>query len=167
MDLKKDKMEWRCGWCGRKYTTDEMLNLDKAFAKKNNPDYGFVSICECGKRFHTDKWKLVNKWRLFPNIIKSLTYPTLRLSTVDLHLNHFGNYYETMLFFDDKIIKIGKWKINFTKQKCEVNYQYRYPDQESAYNGHKKLYAKILSRKFILRQKEEDPKILEMIFNDE
>lgn len=95
--------EWKCGKCGKIYTFDEFLKLKKVKAVESdtNPskEHGFTGVCDCGYRFHVDKWRLHDKVK----IKTDKGYVNIQVSTVDLELNNgFGEgdniWYETMVF---------------------------------------------------------------------
>lgn len=95
--------EWKCGKCGKIYTLDELLKLKqiKTVESDTNPseEHGFTSMCDCGYRFHLDRWRLNDD----VEIKTDEGYISVTISTIDLELNHgFGEgeniWYETMVF---------------------------------------------------------------------
>ena len=97
------------------------------------PEYGVTKVCECGKRFGVDKWNITQKISLgwfSANII---------ISTVHLELNHFGFYYETMVFVDNK------W---YAFDKLQCFYQVRHKTQEEAERNHKILVERLNHKKY-------------------
>jgi hypothetical protein len=130
--LKKDGMDWRCGECGTKYSTAELLKLDKipAVGSDEEPEHGFISRCKCGYVFHQDKWFLTDVFQI-TRMDKPIAL--IRLSTVDLELNHFGNYYETMVFVDESY---GK--------EVTIYYEHRYKTKAEAIEGHNLILDRLL-----------------------
>lgn len=122
--------EWHCAWCGKVYSTEEHLGLPKTKAVDDDPNprrnYGYVTICECGKAFHKDKWAL----RTIVRPPKKIWQKFL-VSTVDLHLSHsFGGrkpvWFETMVFRADLLPHSSG-----TDYYCN-----RYSTMEDAAKGH-------------------------------
>lgn len=125
--------EWKCGKCGKEYEFDEFMELEhvKAVEEDTNPkkQHGFVSVCECGYVFHKDKWQMKEKIEIDFNDKKI----NVDVSTVFLELNHFGYYYETMIFADGNI---------------DCNYQGRFVTKEEAEKNHKEIVKKIKDGNF-------------------
>jgi len=88
----KDENKWQCSNCFKKYTFEEFIKLKNEYISEDK-SYGKASICTCGKMFHRDKWKIVTK------VEKGFWFKkTYAVSTIHLELNHFGFWYETMVF---------------------------------------------------------------------
>ena len=138
----KDKKEWKCGDCGKEYTFDESHNLKKVKAVETdtNPkeQHGYTLVCECGYIFHKDRWQMKNEVEFDLNWLQSI-YGFV--STVFLELNHFGNWYETMIF------------INSDKYSCY--YQERYITRAEARRGHRKILDKIKNKEFEITKDKE------------
>jgi len=130
---------WKCGRCGKVYTTEEMsqLNKVKAVEEDTNPweQHGFLSVCECGYVFYRDKWHITDTL----TVMTELGPVDITVSTVFLELEHPGGWYETMLFPKDKV---------------ESDYQERYYTQGEAELGHKTVLNKLRAGKFRVEPKE-------------
>ena len=46
----------KCGWCGKEYTIDEWVKLEKI--PRDDGGEGNILRCSCGYRFSLDKWEL-------------------------------------------------------------------------------------------------------------
>ena len=134
--LKNNMFEWKCGKCGKIYTTEEfiMLKKVKAVERDSNPfkEHGFVGVCDCGYRFHIDKWRLHDDVK----IKTDNEYINIRISTVDLELNHGYEegknlWYETMIFPGG----FGNDELEW----IECNYMNRYETQEEAIVDHDRI----------------------------
>jgi hypothetical protein len=137
--------EWKCGKCGKEYTTEELILLQKVPVVSNDPDpkknYGYTSVCSCGYVFHKDKWRLKDTVTFTYKKKKAV----IDVSTVFLELNHFGYWYETMLF-EGKDSEIP----------FSLGYQKRYVTKEEAEENHKKLLMKFKNNKFKLIEEHQD-----------
>lgn len=135
------KIDWKCGKCGKGYTFEEMRLLDrvKAVEKDTNPkkQHGFVSVCGCGYQFGLNKWMLKTKISLNLDSIGEIKGT---VSTVFLELDHFGFWYETMIFLE-----------TYT---CE--FQHRYKTKENAKKGHRKILQMIENKEYTVDDKEEE-----------
>jgi len=130
--------EWRCGNCGRGYSTFELSSLKKVKMVEEDTDperqHGFTPVCDCGYVFHKDKWHLISKVEL-----KTQLGPiTVRVSTVFLETCHFGYWYETMIFVED------------ATKDVECDFQKRYKTKEEAKEGHKKVVETLKAGRFWL-----------------
>lgn len=94
-------MKWKCGDCGKKYATEELVNLKliKAVEKDTNPkkQHGYISVCTCGYIFHRDRWRIFENFEIPINFLQAID---CCVSTIDLELDHSGCWYETMVFVD-------------------------------------------------------------------
>jgi len=106
--------------------------------------HGFTSVCECGYVFHKDKWHLVDDVTIE---FKKLFHATLSVSTVFLELNHFGYWYETMIFADVRI----PWFLRFLLKPLECDYQKRYVTKEEAETEHEDIVKKLREGKFKIK----------------
>ena len=93
--------EWKCGKCGIEYPFEEFIKLPKVqlVETDDNPkeQHGFTSVCKkCGYIFGKDRLMLRETITIK---FKEKEYK-VDVSTVFLELNHFGFYYETMIFSD-------------------------------------------------------------------
>jgi len=137
-------MEWKCGKCGRIYSSDELCKLKKVPLVPEDTDpynqHGYTSVCECGYVFHRDRWHLVTDFEVKKRIgiFRKLTLKGW-VSTVFLELNHGDKdnplWYETMVFIDEP-------------SNVECDLCIRYHSQEEAEKGHKKIVEAIKSGKF-------------------
>lgn len=133
--MSKYMSEWRCGKCGKIHNFEEFLMLKKIKAVESDIDpareHGFVGVCDCGYRFHLDRWRLQDE----VEIKTDKGYVNIIISTIDLELNHGYEkgeniWYETMIFpggLEDEL----KWI------KC--NYTNRYETQEEAIKDHNRV----------------------------
>lgn len=89
---------WKCGKCGKVYSSDEFASLTYEKMVEDDPDpkqnYGYGAVCPCGYRFHKDKWHTSDDINRFPK--------KYQVSSVFLELDHgYGDehiWYETMIF---------------------------------------------------------------------
>jgi len=127
--------EWRCGNCGKIYSTLELIGLEmvKAVESDTDPDnqHGYTSVCACGYRFHLDKFRIhdILKIKIDDKEIDVL------ISTVDLELNHgfFDKdlWYETGIFIEDN------------EDIDTMIYENRYETKEEAIAGHNRILGDI------------------------
>lgn len=121
MMMRKD---WACSHCDQRYSMNDLLALPTVKAVADDPDptgpagHGYLSVCECGKVFHRDKW------RLQADVIGS-DGKVYWVSTVHLELNHgFSGpemWYETIVQRPDRAF---------------LYYQDRYTTRAEAEAGH-------------------------------
>ena len=87
--------EYRCSQCGTRYSFDEYRDLETIPRSEGEPKYGVEAVCECGARFHSDRWRLVDG--------VEHDGEELRVSTVALSIGHGPNHdqwFETCVFHD-------------------------------------------------------------------
>jgi len=131
LKLYKARLGWRCGKCGKKYSSQEFVELMTV-----NSESGMMPICTCGYRFFLDKWKLqdILKVKMDDKDIELL------ISTVYLELNHgfFDKdlWYETMVFEES------------LERVVESIYSNRYETEEQAIIGHNKMLEFVKSGKY-------------------
>lgn len=134
--------EWKCGDCGKEYQFEDFMKLDKikAVDEDTNPkkEHGYVGVCKCGYRFHRDKWMLKNNVTFNLNVLQEIVG---EVSTVFLELNHFGYWYETMIFLD-------------SDYSCY--FQNRYETKAEAREGHNLILLKIKNKQFTVNKKEKE-----------
>ncbi len=134
------EIDWKCGKCGKEYTFEEMMLLDKAKCVESdtNPkkQHGFISVCGCGYKFHVDKWRLSTDVSLE---IEPIGKTKGRVSTVYLGLNHFGFWYETMIFLDSS----------------SCYFQDRYKTKAEAKKGHNKILRMIKNKEYTYDNEDE------------
>lgn len=146
---------WHCGKCGKVWDTYLLLNIipdpDDKTGKSN------IGQCECGYRFHRDKWQITTKFSLVHHItilhylVNLVTFGLLakplkldgKVSSVFLELDHGMNYgqetppppvlYETMAWTDES-------ERNFGRNWDFFRYlQNRYTSQQHAMLGHAEI----------------------------
>jgi hypothetical protein len=158
------RLGWKCGNCGKEYTTEDFLKLAKVQAVESDIDpskeHGFVGICECGYRFHIDTWRLHDK----VEIKTDNGYINIQVSTVFLEFNHgYGigkdEWFETMIFAGG----FGDDEIEWLKS----NLVHRYETKEEAIKDHDNIVNLLKEGKFEITNYnlEEDKK--ELIIIDE
>lgn len=139
--------EWQCSHCKQTYSFQEFITLKSEWIDPNRTDYGKTTICKnCGKKFGRDKWQLLRRIRTFPNLLTGWMHPTIRVSTVHLELNHFGYWYETMVFADKKWCSLID---------VQVYIQHRYKTKEEAEKGHAEIVRKITQKMYSFRKNED------------
>lgn len=118
---------WICGKCGKKYSPEEYFKL-----KVIPVGDAVTPVCECGYRFHVDRWCL----RETVEIETDLGSIKVKVSTVYLEYPHPGGLYETMIFptSDDKTVKCYQ--------------MWRYETKEEAEKGHKKIVELLKKGRF-------------------
>lgn len=89
--------EYRCSQCKATYSFAEYTTLKTASRVTDDPDdeYGVERVCECGAKFHSDKWQTVTEL--------TAGGEDFRVSTVALTIPHGLNHdqwYETCVFHD-------------------------------------------------------------------
>lgn len=148
--------EWRCGNCGKIYTFDDFIKLEKVklVESDTNPEeqHGYTSKCECGYRFHLDKWRFHDKLSIKidtkDNKMLSEDRDVL-VSTIDLELNHGwldkDLWYETMIFIEDEE----------GKEKIECYFENRYETKEDAINDHNRIVNLIKDGKYTIEKNDE------------
>ena len=151
---------WRCGNCGKFYSFDEFIKLDKVKMVESDTDpkeqHGYTPICECGYRFHLDKWRLYDSVKIKTNRedIDAI------VATVDLEVNpgyteEEGLWYSTMIFpggfGDDRL----EWL------KCY--YENKYETKEEAIKGHNIVMNLLKEGKYKIEDSDENKKELIII----
>jgi len=130
---------WKCGKCEKKYNFDEFHTLDKVKAVETDsdvkPEHGYDMVCTCGYVFHKDKWRI----RDTVEIETPMGVGLIDVSTIFLELCHFGYWYESMLFVNEKS------KIDF-----DLHQQWRFIDKEGAEKWHKKVVKMLQDKQFDL-----------------
>ena len=96
--------DWKCGRCGRVYSSSEHLNLPHIPIDPDDPDpkrgCGYTPICEdCGYIFHKDRWRVRETVTIE---LEEVGTVNIDVSTVFLELDHGFDgpplWYETMCF---------------------------------------------------------------------
>lgn len=148
--------EWKCGKCGKIYTFDEFIKLKNIKAVESDIDpskeHGFTGVCDCGYRFHIDKWRLHDD----VEIKTDKGNINIRVSTVDLELNHGFEgeniWYETMIFpggfGDDEL----EW--------LRCGYVNNYETKEDALKDHERIMNLLKDGKYKIEDSDDDKKEL-------
>lgn len=136
--------EWKCGNCGKVYNSLELVSLKKIKMVESdiNPkvEHGYTPVCECGYRFHLDRWRIDNHVKIKING----EYSESMISTIFLEYNYGkildekDEYYETALL----------WSINIDKDSKSIQVIERYDTKENAIEGHNKILDLINNRKY-------------------
>ena len=138
----KFRAEWRCGNCGKIYSTQELIELEKVKVVESDTDpvnqHGYVSVCTCGYRFILDKWRLHDGLKIKIDG-KDVD---IMVSTVDLELNYgfFDRdlWYETGIFIERKDEYVGDTMI----------YEDRYENKEEAIADHNRILELLKNGKY-------------------
>ncbi|RLJ03509.1 MAG: hypothetical protein DRP11_00515 [Candidatus Aenigmatarchaeota archaeon] len=131
--------EWKCGKCGKVYTTAELVKLKRVPLVPEDTDpwkqHGFTCVCECGYVFHRDRWHIKTPFEIKSEIgvLKGV------VSTVFLELN-YGTpeeplWYETMVFVDEP-----------RDVECWLCLRYRTKDE--AEKGHRRVVEALKKGRF-------------------
>ncbi len=149
--------EWKCGKCGKIYTFDEFIRLKKIRAVESdiNPskEHGFVGVCDCGYRFHLDRWRLND----YIDIKTDKGSINVTVSTIDLELNEGlkeGEYiwYETMIFPGG----LGEEKLEW----LECSYENRYETKDEAIKDHNRIVNLLKEGKYNIEDSYDNKKEL-------
>lgn len=156
--------EWKCGNCGKIYNVYELLSLKKiklveADDDDIHPIHGFTSVCDCGYRFHIDRWRIDDRIKVIVDDKES----ELIISSIFLELNakilgEEDEYYETAIL----------WLDNSEEGIKNIEVMQQYDTKENAILGHNKLVKTIKDGKYkvekeIVFENEEN----RIIFEDE
>lgn len=135
--------EWKCGNCGKIYDTYKLISLKKIklVESDTNPkeQHGYTTVCECGYRFHIDRWRINDRVKINVNGEESESM----ISTIFLELNHKmldekDEYYETSILW-----------LNKTNGEMEnIEIIERYDTKENAIGGHNKILDLINNGKY-------------------
>ena len=134
------EIDWKCGKCGKGYTFEELMLLDKVKSEwkdNNKKQHGLIPSCSCGYRFGLDKMRMRTKVSLNLDSVGEISG---EVSTVFLELNHSGLFYETMVFLET--------------YSCE--FQVRYKNKADAKKGHSKIVQAIKNKEYTVDDKEEE-----------
>lgn len=94
-------IQYRCSQCKTTYNRREYDALDHVQVIEDEDDptgiggHGYERVCECGARFHSDKWQLLDE--------VTVDGETFHISTVGLLIPHGTNHdqwYETLVSHD-------------------------------------------------------------------
>lgn len=142
--------EWKCGKCGKEYTSEEWRSLKSVQLVPEDTDpmrqHGYTGVCPCGYVFHRDKW----------HIRDVLELPTdhgrakVEVITYFLELRFRGGWYETDIFDEGGDVKMDShapWK--------------RYETQEEAEQEHNELVRLLREGKYAVKVAEVRVELLE------
>lgn len=120
--------EYRCSQCGERYTHNEHMALESVKVEGPDPtkDYGKETVCECGARFHSDKWRLFEELEIGGE--------EFEVSTVALTIPHGPNHNQ---WFETCVFHSGGSKVTD-----------RYETQEEAEAGHEKRVEQLKESDF-------------------
>ena len=147
-DINRGTMsEWKCGNCRKIYNFGEFIKLGmiKAVESDTNPkeQHGYTPVCECGYRFHIDKWRLHDHLK----IIIDSEERDVTVSTIDLEMNHGFDkdlWYETMVFVEDVE----------GKDKIECYYENRYETKKEAIKDHNRILNLLIDGRYTIEDNE-------------
>ena len=100
-------LEWKCGNCGKVYNFDDFISLKTIKLVESDTDprkqHGYTPVCECGYRFHIDRWRKDDSIKIKYNE-EDLD---LLVSSIFLEMNHKtfdekDEYYETAILWFNK-----------------------------------------------------------------
>jgi len=137
-------MNFKCGKCGIVYNFEDFIKLRKEQAVNDDPDYGEVSVCKCGYRFHKDAMNLITKLQKSDVVVV--------ISTIFLEMRHYDDdayYYETAIF-----------PSTLDGKDLHSKILGRYVSKEDAERGHQKAIKRINFGSYKI-DKEENRLILE------
>ena len=135
--------EWKCGNCGKIYDVYELLSLKKIKMVESNDDinpiHGYTPVCECGYRFHLDRWRMDNKVKINIDGRES----EFMISSIFLELNNkiIGDedeYYETAIL----------WFNESGEEVKNVQIIERYDTKEKAIRNHNEILDLIKRGKY-------------------
>lgn len=147
--MKIKKSEWKCGNCGKTYSIQELIGLSTIKAVESDTDpksqHGYTSVCDCGYRFHLDRWRLHDTLKIKINdkevgILVSTVYLELNNGFFDKDL-----WYETMIFSEEDNIM--------------CNYTNTYETKDEAINDHNKILDNFKNGKYIIEKNEKNDDI--------
>lgn len=153
--------KWKCARCGTVYSHERYMTLERIKMVSDDPDpmknYGYTLVCDCGYRFHLDKWFMkstgiiLHHITIFHNFFNGISFGKfckpheikVHISTADLELNHGmpgkGDlYYESMIFPSRESGETQCW------------YQDRYPAKEWASADHQHLRYLLERGKYLI-----------------
>lgn len=118
---------WQCSKCWRIYTFEQFMALPSVWIDEKRKGAGKEPVCECGARFHTERW-----------YIETLVDSRYLIHTVHLQLAHPEgeskiNWFETMIL--DKEAK-STLEGSRGRQGNWLPFQVRYETLEQAKVGH-------------------------------
>lgn len=152
--------EWRCGNCGKIYSFYQFIKLNKVKMVESDTDpkeqHGYTPVCECGYRFHLDKWRLYDNVKIKTDKEDIDTI----VSTVDLELNH-GYEEGENLWYGTMIFPGGFGDDGLEWPKCY--YENNYETKEEAIKGHNRIVNLLKEGKYKIEDSNENKKELIII----
>lgn len=125
---------YRCSQCDTKYSHDEYIALDRVPVNpdEDNPKKGsgYETVCECGAKFHSDRWQLQND--------VEFDGEEFTVSTVALLIPHGLNH--------------GDWFETLVRHPHGSEVVRRYQTQDEAEEGHQDILNSLYDGKFEYRQ---------------
>ena len=134
--------EWKCGNCGKVYNFNDfiLLKTTKMVESDTNPieQHGYTPVCECGYRFHLDRWRKDSNIKIKYNGEEL----ELLVSSIFLEMNNKmfdekDEYYETAILWFNKDNTLKNIEIIKT-----------YETQEEAIQDHNRLVNLIKEGKY-------------------
>lgn len=123
--------EYRCSQCKTVYSRYEYDQLDRVPLNPDadNPEQkgGYEKVCECGARFHSDKWQIRSDFEID-------TFGEFYVSTVALSIPHGLNH--------------NQWYESLIGHKHGNHVERRYETQDEAEAGHEELVDKLKAEEF-------------------
>jgi len=151
-------IRWRCGWCRRRYVTDDWLKLSKVPLIREDTDprnqHGFTMRCTCGYIFGRDRWHV-----RYETLRDINDYWTFHVSTVFLELNHSGMWYETMVWAIRGEGIRGEGTDNSDTDN-RYDYETRYRTKQEALKNHRRIVS-------IIKKTKGTKEVLKLVFNEE
>lgn len=149
--------EWKCGKCEKIYTFDEFLKLKKVKAVESdtNPskEHGFTGVCDCGYRFHLDRWRLNDDVK----IKTDKGYINTTISTIDLELNN--GFEEGKNIWNETMIFPGGLG-NDRLEWIECYYANNYETREEAIKDHDRIVNLLREGKYKIEDLKDNKKEL-------
>lgn len=136
-------IKWRCGGCGKEYSTIFGLERVKAVETDKNPseEHGYVGKCKCGYVFHKDRWYIQDTFKIYD--YADIPLALIKVSTMFSELMSLsGDWYETMVFVEKSLIEPVK------KRPVKCSYRMRYKTLEEATIGHETIINKLRNKEF-------------------
>lgn len=157
-------LKWKCGNCGKEYTTEDFLRLSTVQAVESDikpeSEHGFVGVCDCGYRFHLDTLRIHDN----VEIKTDKGYVTILVSTVFLELNR--GYVEGKNIWYETMVLVGGFGSDEVEWlKC--NFLHRYETKEEAIKDHDKIFNLLKRGKFKIEDYPYDEGKKELIICDD
>lgn len=133
--------EWKCGNCEKVYNVNDFLSLKKIKLVESDTDpgkqHGYTPVCECGYRFHIDRWRKDDSVK-----IRNGEELELLVSSIFLEVNHKSfddkdEFYETAILWH---------RIDGTIKNIEIIE--RYGTKDEAIENHNRILNLINDGKY-------------------